>query len=151
MAAASNWYQTYHIYSIYLHFTSQYLEIASSSSRDFKMRLFILNVNYLNSIQLHCMLGWTGDMGAKKVWEVLRHPKQMKKMLAVQFIQRCPTFVSILGKLNCKSYRSSSSGNSSKYQEKKMTPHRLVDFTKKNIQLLMDFAVYYRTKFKFKF
>ena len=64
-----------------------------------------------------------------------------KKMLAVQFIQRWPTFVSILGKLNCKSYRSSSSGNSSKYQEKKMTPHRLVDFTKKNIQLLMDFAL----------
>ena len=75
----------------------------------------------------------------------------MEKMLAVQFIQRCPTFVSILGKLNCKSYRSTSSGNSSKCQEKKVTPHRLVDFTKKNIQLLMDFAVYYRTKFKFKF
>ena len=73
---------------------------------------------FFNSLQFHCMLGWTGDIGAKKVWEIPRQPKNGKKMLAVQFIQRCPTFVSILGKLNCKSYRSSSSGNSSKYQEK---------------------------------
>ena len=88
------------------------------------------------------MLGWTGDIGAKKVWEIPRQPKKWKKK-CLQYIvfSDGPHLFQYWGNSIVSPTDLVPLGILQSTRKKKMTPHRLVDFTKKNIQSLTDYAL----------